>query len=252
LFKFALLALVCAATLFAQTHPAGQAPERTGTAEPQKPAATPAKKTTVDFDVNNMDRTADPCNDFYQYACGSWLKNNPIPPDQSRWGRFTELEERNREVLREILEEAAKPEPKRDSVAQKIGDFYGACMDVKAIDAKGVAPLEPEFTRIRNLKDKAEIAGEIARLHRDGTSAAFQFSSGQDAKDSNSVIAQFDQGGLGLPDRDYYLKDDPKSVELRYKYTAHVARMLELAGEKPAVAKRNAEAVMKLETALAK
>jgi endothelin-converting enzyme/putative endopeptidase len=254
LLKFALLIPVCALILFAQAPPPKKtaAPEHPGPVEQQKPSASLAKQTTIDFDVNNIDRSADPCTDFYQYACGSWIKNNPIPPDQSRWGRFTELEERNREVLREILEESARPDPKRDPVTQKTGDFYAACMDVKAIDAKGLAPLQPELTRIRTLKDKAELAAEIARLHRDGVNVTFQFSSGQDAKDSNSVIAQADQGGLGLPDRDYYLKDDPKSVELRYKYVAHVARMFELAGEKPAQAKAYADAVMKLETALAK
>ena len=157
------------------------------------------------------------------------MKNHPIPADQSRWGRFEELAERNREILREILDEAAKPAPNRDATSQKIGDYYAACMDEKAIDAKGLGPLQPALDRIRNLKDKSQLAAEIARLHRDGVSALFDFSSGQDFKNSSEVIAQADQGGLGLPDRDYYLKDDAKSVELRQKYVAHVQRMFELA-----------------------
>jgi putative endopeptidase len=232
LLKISLLAVLCASALLAQDgHP---------------------KETPLRFDINALDKTADPCVDFYQFACGNWIKNNPIPPDQSRWGRFSELEERNREVLREILEEAAKPDPNRDPITRQIGDYFAACMDVKAIDAKGLAPLESELNRIRGLKDKQQLAEELAHLHRIGVSAAFEFSSGQDFKNSDSVIAQFDQGGLGLPDRDYYLKDDPKSVEIRKQYLAHVQKMFELAGEKPDQAKAHAESVMKLETALAK
>jgi len=204
------------------------------------------------FDLTAMDKSVDPCVNFYQYACGTWIKNNPIPADQARWGRFSELQERNREILHEILEEASKPAANRDAVTQKIGDYYAACMDEKAIDAKGLAPLQAELDRIHNLKDKTQLAEEIARLHTLGVNALFQFNSGQDFKDSNDVIAQFDQGGLGLPDREYYLKEDPKSVELRQKYVAHVQKMFELSGEKPEQAKTDAAAVMQFETALAK
>ena len=231
--KLTILASLAACALVAQTSP--------------QPAAAP-----TNLDVGAIDKSADPCVDFYQYACGSWMKKNPIPPDQAMWGTFDELQEHNREVLRQILEEAAKLVAGRDAVTQKIGDYYAACMDEKAIDAKGLAPLEPELARIRDLKDKAQLAGETAHFHAIGADALFDFSSGQDFKDSNSVIAQFDQGGLGLPDRDYYLKDDPKSVELRQKYVAHVQRMLELAGEKPEQAKADAATVMKMETDLAK
>jgi putative endopeptidase len=219
---------LCAAGLFAQ--------------ESKKP---------IDFDLTAIDKSADPCVDFYQYACGGWIKNNPIPADQSRWGRFSELEERNREVLHQILEEAAHATGKRDATTQKTGDYYAACMDTAGIDAKGLAPLQPEFDRIQNLKDKSELAAEIAHLHRGGMSALFEFGSGQDFKNSNEVIAQTDQGGIGLPDRDYYLKTDEKSVELRKAYVAHVQKMFELAGDAPDQAKAQAETVMRLETELA-
>jgi putative endopeptidase len=204
------------------------------------------------LDLKAVDSSADPCVDFYQYACGTWMKNNPIPPDQSRWGRFSVLQERNRDILRQILEEAARPDPNRGPVEQEIGDYYAACMDEAAINRKGLAPLEPELARIRGLKSKSQLADEVAHLHRSGVPALFEFGSGQDFKDSNAVIAQLDQGGLGLPDRDYYLKNDPKSAELRQKYLAHVAKMFELAGRKPAEAKAAAATVMEIETALAK
>jgi endothelin-converting enzyme/putative endopeptidase len=229
LLKITLLASLCAGALFAQYAPQA-----------------------IQFDMRALDKSANACVDFYQYACGGWLKANPIPSDQSRWGRFSELEEHNRQILRQILDEAAKPDPQRDSVTQKIGDYYAACMDEKAIDAKGLAPLDAELGRIRDLNDKSQLAEEIAHLHRIGISALFEFGSGQDFQDSSAVIAQADQGGLGLPDREYYLKDDAKSVELRQKYLAHVQRMFELAGETSEQARAGAATVMKLETELAK
>ena len=220
---------ICAAGMFAQ--------------EAKKP---------IEFDLTAIDKSADPCVDFYQYACGTWIKNNPIPADQSRWGRFDELAERNRDVLHDILEDASRTTAKRDATTQKIGDYYSACMDTSGIDAKGLAPLDPEFDRIRNLKDKSEFAAEIAHLHRNGMSAVFEFGSTQDFKNSSQVIAETDQGGLGLPDRDYYLKDDQRSVELRKEYLAHVQKMFELAGESADQASADAQTVMRLETDLAK
>ncbi|MGB7759500.1 MAG: M13 family metallopeptidase [Bryobacteraceae bacterium] len=212
---------------------------------PEKPAG------ALGFSVKNIDATANPCTDFYQYACGSWLKNNPIPADQAEWGRFDQLEEHNRAVLHEILEAASKPDAGRDSTARLIGDYYAACMDEKAVEAAGLKPLEDELGRIRGIEDKARLAATVARLQRGGADAMFQFGSGQDFKDSNQVIAQIDQGGLGLPERDYYLKQDAESDKLRHQYVEHVARMLELGGEKPAEAKAAADTVMKIETALA-
>ena len=204
------------------------------------------------FDLTAIDKSVDPCVDFYHYACGTWMKNNPIPADQAMWGRFHELADRNRDILHEILEQAAKPSAGRDATTQKIGDYFGACLDEKAIDAKGLAPSSRNWRASAISRTSRNSRRSSRTCTRLGVGVVFQFSSGQDFKDSNAVIAQFDQGGLGLPDRDYYLKDDPKSVEIRQKYVAHLARMLELGGEKPDQSKANADAIMKFETALAK
>jgi putative endopeptidase len=199
-----------------------------------------------------MDTTANPCVDFYQYACGTWMANNPIPADQSTWSIGNELRDRNRGVLRGILEKASVNDPKRSAVEQKIGDFYASCMDEPAIDELGTKPLDPELKRIDAIKSKNEMLDALVRLHLLGVGVFFNFSSEPDTKNSTQMIANIDQGGLGLPDRDYYLKDDPKSVKLREQYVAHVQKMLELLGESPAKAAADAQAVLRIETDLAK
>jgi putative endopeptidase len=199
-----------------------------------------------------MDRSANPCVDFYQYACGGWMANNPIPPDETSWGTFDELAERNRVILRGILEKASAQDSGRTLVDQKIGDYYASCMDEAAIDKLGAAPLKPELDRIDALTSKAGIGNLLAPLQLIGVNALFGFSSGPDFKNSMLEIAQVDQGGLGLPDRDYYLKDDAKSVELRKQYLEHVQKMLQLLGEPAAKAAVDAQAVMRFETGLAK
>ena len=180
------------------------------------------------------------------------MKANPIPPDQSRWGRFDALQDSNREVLHKILEAAAVVKPGRTALEQKMGDYYASCMDQAAIDAKGAAPLQADLARITAVKDKAGLTDAVVYLYRVGTAPFFRFGSGPDPKNSAIVIADLDQGGLGLPDRDYYLKTDEKSVEIRKQYLAHMQKMLELAGAKPDDAARQAQAVMALETELAK
>jgi putative endopeptidase len=201
--------------------------------------------------VSAMDKSADPCVDFYQFACGGWKKNNPIPSDQPIWSRFGELAERNRTVLRGILENAGKA-TNRTANEQKIGDYYATCIDEDAINKKGIAVLKPEFDRINGLKDKAGLPALLAHLHSQGIDGVFSFYSGADFKNAKEVIAQADQGGLSLPDRDYYLKDDPKSVELRKAFVEHVANTFKLLGDSPEKAAAEAKAVMDIETALAK
>jgi putative endopeptidase len=202
------------------------------------------------LDVQSMDTNVDPCTDFFAYSCGGWMKKNPIPPDQSSWSVYSKLEDDNKAILREILESAATPAPDRDATKQKIGDYYAACMDEKAINAAAIKPLQPVLDQIQQLRSHRAIADIAAVMVYNN--ALFRFRSDQDFKDSTQVIAEVDQGGIGLPDRDYYLKTDAASVEIRKKYIAHLQKMFALLGDKPGLASEEAQTVVRIETALAK
>jgi putative endopeptidase len=214
----------------------------------QQPAIS-ASKYEPALDVTAMDRSVDPCVDFFRYSCGGWLRNNPIPPDQSSWTLYAKMQDENRVRLRGILEAAAAPDATRNPVMQKIGDYYASCVDEKAIEVKGAALLKPDLERITKINSKAEIAAVAAAMVDDNV--LFRFDSTQDFRDATQVIAEVDQGGLGLPDRDYYVKDDAKSVDLRKAYVAHVQKMFELLGDRPETAAAEAQTVMRIETALA-
>ena len=213
-------------------------------------SSAPVSKHEPALDVTSMDRSVDPCVDFFKYSCGGWMKNNPIPPDQSSWDTYSKMQDENLARLRGILETAAAPDPHRNPAAQKIGDYYASCIDEKAIESKGADPLKPELEGIARIASKPEIAGVAASMIHENV--LFRFDSTQDFRDATQVIAEADQGGLGLPDRDYYVKDDAKSEELRKAYLAHVEKMFELLGDKPDVASGEAQTVMRIETALAK
>ena len=200
-----------------------------------------------------MDRTANPCVDFYKYACGNWIKQNPIPADQPRWDVYAKLTMENQRYLWGILEEAAKPVAGRSPNQQKIGDFFSACMDEAAVEKAGAAPLRTDLDAIQRLQRISDLPPLLAKLHLASgyISPLFGFSSSQDFADSSRVIAFANASGLGLPDRDYYTKTDAKSQETRAKYVDHLARVFGLLGDKDATAKAEAQTVMAIETALA-
>ncbi len=199
----------------------------------------------------DMDASVAACQDFNLYGNGGWLKSNPIPSDQSYWGSFTILEEQNRENLHKVLEKVSKASNASGSDDQKVGDFYSTCMDEAAVEAQGLTPLKGELAAIDKVSSVPELQKEIARLQMMGVNAVFNFGSDQDRKNASEVIAGAYQGGLGLPDRDYYLKTDDDSKKLRDEYVAHVTKMFELMGETPAKAAESAKSVMALETKLA-
>jgi endothelin-converting enzyme/putative endopeptidase len=206
------------------------------------------------LDLGAMDTNVSPCTNFYQYACGNWRAKNPIPPDQSRWGRFNELAERNLRIEREILEKARQPSTGRSAIDQKIGDYYAACMDEKGVDGKGVEPIKTTLDGINGVHSKEQLAGELARLKLIGVNSVFTFFASADFKDASVNIANIDQGGISLPDRDYYLKTDQHSVDLRNKYEQHVENMFDLLAKSLNTtwdSKAQAGAVLKFETALA-
>ncbi len=215
------------------------------TSQPQTAAA--------GFSIDNIDKATDPCVDFYQYACGNWMKKAEIPADRPGWASFNEVDERNLVTLRGILEKAAAASgPNRNPIDQKVGDYYGACMDEKSVESKGLDALKPELDRIAAAKDKSALIDAIARIHLIGPNPLFNFYSAPDLHNADMVIANIDQGGLTLPDRNYYIKDDPKMVELRKSLTDYVTGLFTLAGQSAQQAADSAQTVLRIETALAK
>jgi putative endopeptidase len=208
---------------------------------------------SVPLDPANLDRSVSACTDFYQFANGGWVKNNPVPAAFSRWGSFDQLAENNQGNLFTILSKAAATgNSQANADLRKLGTFYSSCMDSVGAERAGAQPIKAELDRIDAIKNRAQLEAEIARLHFRGVPLLFGFNAQQDFKNSTSVIAGIGQGGLSLPDRDYYLNADKRYVDIRANYVDHVARMLQLVGESSSQAAADAQKVMAIETGLAK
>jgi endothelin-converting enzyme/putative endopeptidase len=239
----ALTVSACLCPLHAQTTAARPAP--------RVPRPLTELPYTPGVDLSALDRTVDPCVDLYAYACGGWKRNNPVPPDQARWSVYSKVQDENEQFLWGLLVAASDTTRTRTASEQKIGDYFAACMDEAAAEAAGAGPLQADLTAIAALDSKAALAALLARLHAEGSGALFGFGSYQDMRDSSQVIAWASAGGLGLPDRDYYVQDAADKRALREKYEAHIARSLRLVGDAPEVAARAAADVLRIETTLA-
>ena len=203
------------------------------------------------FDTSRMDKSVEACTDFFQFANGTWIKNTQVPATESRWGTFNILADSNNALLKKVLEESSKANAKKGSDAQLIGDFYSACMDEPGIEKTGTAPIKPFLDEIAAINSGAALVKQVARMHDAGIGAMFNFGAGPDLKDSNAVLINAGQGGLSLPNRDFYTKTDPKSVETREKFVEYVTNMFKLLGDDAGAAQSNAATVMKIQTALA-
>ena len=272
-----LLSVLTAATTLAQTEPqkspplatttpppnvqtSGKIPAEKSPPPPTSPVAqtqgetttpTPEDKNALSFDTANMDTSVKPSDDFFLYANGGWIKRTPIPPEYSRWGSFNQLIEKNNDALHDVAERAAGETSATDSDTKKVGDYYASGMDEAKVEVAHARPLADELKRIDGVKDRNDVLKEIAHLHTLGVTSLFGFTSGQDDKNSTMVIAQAYQGGLGMPDRDYYTKTDDASKKLRDQYVQHVTKMLTLLGEEPKAAGEHAKKIFALETNLA-
>ena len=261
--RTAAAALVAAVSFGAAADAAAQNAASASAADAAKPAtaaaATPEGPLdqlpyTPSLDTAAMDRSADPCEDLYQYACGGWMAANPIPPDQARWSVYAKMANENQRYLWGILDKLSAADPQRSANQVRMGDYFAACMDESAADRQALAPLRPLLSRIDALKDRRELPALLAALHlaTNNERVFFHFTSGQDMADSTRVIAFAYAGGLSLPDREYYFKADGKSRALRAQFIAHVARSFELLGDAPEAARAQAKQVMAMETALAR